>query len=207
MTTVIPDILTFLHRANQLKTIERYKSSLTEKGDTVADHSWRLALMVLVVGTELDVPVNIPHAMKMALIHDLAELKTDDIDAYEVIKQKVKLEDKQQKERDAMYEILRGISFGDHILDTWKEYEDQETVEAKFVKALDKIEAFLHLDEAGTDVYFPKEFHGDYADAAVHAFDGAVRHFPPLEGLLSIVKAELKKKFEANGVAWVEGGV
>ncbi|OGH82094.1 MAG: hypothetical protein A3G08_04330 [Candidatus Magasanikbacteria bacterium RIFCSPLOWO2_12_FULL_47_9b] len=200
----IPNILTFLHRANQLKTIIRYKSSLSKNGDTVADHSLRLALMVFVIGGELQIPVNISHAMKLALLHDLAELETDDVDAVDVIKKKVKLEDKQKNEAAAMKHIVKDISFGGEIFALWNEYEKQQTLEAKFVKALDKIEAFLHLDETGTSVYIPKEFYADYADAAVNSFDIASKHFPPLKGILDPIKTELKRKFEENGVMWVE---
>jgi len=207
MSVVIPDILTFLHRANELKTVMRYKSSLRERGDTVADHSWRLTLMILVIGTELDIPLNVEHAMKLALLHDLAELKTDDVDAYDVIKENVSRTEKQKNELAAMHDILGDISFGDTIFAWWQEYEDQKTTEAKFVKALDRIEGFLHLDETGTEVYVPEEFHGDYADAAVKAFDDAVHHFPPLAGLLGMIKKELKNKFDALGVEWVEGKI
>lgn len=204
MVETIPNILTFLNRINHLKTIRRYKSSLSQNGDTVADHSWRLTLMVFIIGNELRSPVNIGHAMKIALVHDLAEIKTDDIDAYEVIKKRVKIEDKQKKEVEAMKEIVDGISFGQEIYDLWDEFEKQETLEAKFVKALDKIEAFLHLDEAGTGVYVPAEFHGDYADAAVENFDKAVRNFPLLKTILDPVKKNLKQKFSKIGIEWVE---
>lgn len=204
MAVTIPNLLTFLHRSNDLKKIKRYKSSLSENGDTVADHSWRLTLMVFVISSELDIPIDVSHAMKLAILHDFAEMKTDDIDAVEVINNKVSLETKQKNELLAMHEILRGISFGEQIFVLWSEYEKQETLEAKFVKALDKIEAFLHLDETGTGVYFPTEFHGDYADAAVKSFDEASHHFPPLKLILDPIKADLREKFAKQGIAWVE---
>lgn len=204
MADPIPNILTFLNRINHLKTIRRYKSSLSKNGDTVADHSWRLTFMVFIIGTELKTPVDITHAMKIALVHDLAELKTDDIDAYEVIQKHVTLEDKQKNEILAMREILKGISFGQEIYDLWDEFEQQQTLEAKFVKALDKIEAFLHLDDTGTSVYIPEEFHGDYADAAVENFDNAMQHFPLLQPMLDPIKQNLKEKFSALGIEWVE---
>lgn len=204
MANAIPNILTFLTRVNTLKNVRRYKSSLSENGDTVADHSWRLTLMIFIIGNELKAPVQIEHAMKIALVHDLAELKTDDIDAYEVIQKRVSLEEKQKNEIIAMKEIVDGISFGDEIYNLWEEFEKQETLEAKFVKALDKIEAFMHLDETGTGVYLPDEFHGDYADAAVENFDNALTHFPLLQPILDPIKENLKQKFADLGIEWVE---
>lgn len=161
--------------------------------------------MVFVIGKELDVPVDISLAMQMALLHDFAELKTDDVDAIEVINGEVDLKDKQKDEARAMQEILKGISFKSDILILWNEYEKQESTEAKFVKALDKIEGFLHLDETGTGAYMPEQFHGDYADAAVKNFDEAIHHFPPLQKLLDPIKKDLKMKFEKLGVEWVQG--
>lgn len=160
--------------------------------------------MVFVVGRELEVPVNIPHALQIALLHDLAELQTDDIDALDVINGEVTTEEKKENEAVAMKQILQGISFGRDIMELWQEYEDQNTDEAKFVKALDKIEAFLHLDEEGTGAYIPEQFHGDYADEAVKKFDEAIHHFPPLQKLLDPIKQDLQKKFEELGVEWVE---
>ncbi len=199
-------ILTFLHRANELKRTPRFESSLSEKGDSVAEHSWRLTLMVHVIGTELDEPLDLQKAMAMALIHDLAESVTGDIDAIDQINDtdKDKIQNKHRDEVKAMGKILKGIPFAGDIYKVWDEFEEQKLPEAKFVKALDKIEAYLHLDECGTDVYIPKEFHSDYADKAVKSFDAAIKHFPKLKDLLEAVKEELKEKFAKEGVGWIE---
>lgn len=113
--------------------------------------------------------------------------------------------EKQKQEEEAIEEIVSGLSFGDWIQHTWESYENQESVEAKFVKALDKIEALLHIAEVGIKDYVPPEFHGDYADKAVQAFDEATHYFPELKDLFDVVKAELKKQFADVGVEWVEG--
>ena len=87
----------------------------------------------------------------------------------------------------------------------WREYQDQTTLEAKFVRALDKIEGFLHIAEDGVELYIPKEFHADYANKAVVAFDEATHHFPELKDLLDAVKKDLQKQFESVGVKWIDG--
>ncbi len=197
-------ILTFLHRANKLKSTPRYQSSLSANGDSVAEHSWRLALMVFVIGTELDEKLDLQKAMTMALLHDLAESKTGDIDAVDQIENPELKADKYQNEMEAMQEILAGIPFAGDVYTIWDEFEKKESLEAKFVGALDKIESYLHLDERGTNVYIPKKFHSDYADQAVKNFDEATRHFPPLKDLLDAIKVELREKFENEGVEWVK---
>ena len=206
-STRVKDIFTFLQRCNLLKKVPRYTSSLPTEGDSVADHSWRLTLMVIVVATECKVPIDVSKAVSLALLHDLVEIKTGDVDAYQVISGERSKDDKKVLEERAMIEMTQGLSFGDWIHELWAEYEDQESLEAKFVRALDKLEAFLHIADRGVKAYIPEEFHSDYADQAVEAFDEAVHHFPEVQDLLNIVKADLRKKFEEAGVAWVEGGL
>lgn len=205
-TQKIQNILTFLHRSKSLETAERYQTSLKEgKRNTVAEHSWRLALMALVIGEECKVRADIPHAVSLALLHDLAEAKTGDIDAYDQVMQgKSLIENKAKEEEEAMKEIVDDLPFGDWIFNYWEEYEAQKTVEAKFVKALDKIEGFLHIAEVGVEAYVPKEFHADYASKAVGAFDEATNHFPELKDLLDAVKDDLKVKCEEAGIAWID---
>ena len=178
---------------------------MRDRKNTVAEHSWRLGLMALVIGTECKVRIDIGRTLQIALLHDLAEAKTGDIDAYDqVMGGKKLIEDKAATEEAAMHEMTDDLPFGDWIYSIWREYEDQQTVEAKFVKALDKIEGFLHIAEVGVEPYIPAEFHADYATKAVVAFDEATHHFPELKDLLDAVKADLKTKFEAAGVTWVD---
>jgi putative hydrolase of HD superfamily len=202
----INDILTFLRRSKSLESVERYRSSLRDKKNTVAEHSWRLGLMALVIGTECKVRVDTNRALSLALLHDIAEAKTGDIDAYEqILAGKQLVEDKSVMEESAVREMTDDLPFGDWIYSLWREYEDQVTIEAKFVKALDRIEGFLHISEGGVEMYIPKEFHADYANKAVQAFDEATHHFPELKDLLDAVKSDLQKQFEHAGVKWVDG--
>ena len=202
----ITDILTFLKRSKSLESAKRYGSSLSAAQNTVAEHSWRLGIMALVIGTECKVRVDTNHALTLSLIHDLAEAKTGDIDAYDqILAGKPLVENKAALEESAVREMTDDLPFGDWIYSLWKEYEDQETVEAKFVKALDRIEGFLHIAENGVEMYVPKEFHADYANKAVEAFDEATHHFPELKDLLDAVKKDLQQQFERAGVKWVDG--
>lgn len=201
----VQDILIFLKRSKQLQTAERYGSSLTGMQNTVAEHSWRLGLMAYVIATECKLNINLERALSLALMHDLAEAKTGDIDAYTQIKEGKKLiEEKAKMEVTAMKEMTGDLSFGERVYDLWQEYEDQKTMEAKFIKALDKIEGFLHIAEGEVEMYVPKEFHADYANKAVIAFDEATNHFPGLKDLLDAVKDNLRHQFDLAGVAWID---
>ena len=84
-------------------------------------------------------------------------------------------------ENTAMHKMTNDLVFGDWIFSIWEEYEKQESVEAKFVKALDKIEGFLHIAEVGVENYILPEFRADYCEKAVSAFDEISNNFPNLK--------------------------
>lgn len=162
--------------------------------------------MAFVIGSECKLEIDMGRALSLAIVHDLAEAQTGDIDAYEQILQGEKLiQEKAVMEEKAMRGMTEGLTFGGSIFGMWREYEDQASIEAKFVKALDKIEGFLHIAEGEVQMYIPKEFHADYANKAVAAFDEATEHFPGLKDFLDVVKQDLRRQFQDTGVAWIEG--
>ena len=79
----------------------------------------------------------------------------------------------------------------------WNEYEKGSTGEAKFVKALDKLETLTHLIEAGYKTYDRPEMIVNYADKAV-------KEFPELKGVLKIIKQKIKVEFDKGGIPWKE---
>lgn len=117
-----------------------------KRQESVAEHSWRLALMCFRYANKLDQSVNIEKCLKLALIHDLAEAKVGDVPVFDC---KSKAE-KFDRENLAMLEIknLLHDENGDEIYDIWYEFEMQLTFESKFVKALDKLEAFIQHNES-----------------------------------------------------------
>jgi len=86
---------------------------------------------------------------------------------------------------------------GKKILNLWREYNDCEIKEAKFVKALDKIETLTQLAESGYKTYDKPEFIAKYANKSV-------RMFPELSEMLKIVKIKLKVEFNKGNIEWKE---
>ena len=95
----IHDILLFLKRSKTLESAERYGSSMRANKNTVAEHCWRLGLMALIIGTESRVRIDINRTLSLALLHDLPEAKTGDIDAYEQILAGKKLVEEKAKQK------------------------------------------------------------------------------------------------------------
>lgn len=151
-------ILDVLHIAERLKHEMRHSWLTNGHQESVAEHTWRVALMVMMVAPSLDQAVDIEKCLKLALIHDLAEAETGDIPVFENQQQDRKLA-KYYNEQRAMLHIKSMLDeeVGQQIYELWEEYERQECYEAKFVRALDKLEAQLQHNEADLSTWLHLE--------------------------------------------------
>ena len=113
--------------------------SNVNKPESIADHSMRTAFLAL---TLCPPEVNKDKAVKMALIHDVAESIVSDITPFDG----VSLEDKYGREDRAWTEIC-GSLHNEEMHELWREMEAGETPEAKYVKELDKIEMLIQAEE------------------------------------------------------------
>jgi Predicted hydrolases of HD superfamily len=191
-------LLSFFVLAEKMKTVKRDNMLSNGEYDSDADHSWMLCLMVLVFHSKLKTKVNVERALKIAIVHDLAEAKIGDIPLCESIDNiKVQI-DKKEAEEAAIREICAMLSpeIGDDLFGAWQEYEENATVEAKFVKALDKIEATFQALMYHDIRYWEK--YGDgriYYDIVLN--DRKNKHWEH-EPILAEVAEELKKMTKAK---------
>lgn len=139
----------FLNIAEKLKCEMRHSWLSSGRQESVAEHSWRMGLMVMTFYPHLSQKVNLGKCLKMAILHDLAEAEVGDIPVFET----QTLEAKKNKfiaEKMAMEKICALIDapLGQEFFTLWEEYENKDSYEAKFINALDKIEVFLQHVEA-----------------------------------------------------------
>lgn len=193
----IEKLLDFFAIAGKLKQAIRFSAAKKIKGDSSADHSWRLALMIFSVAEELKLKLDIEKAMKIALVHDIAEGLTGEIDYRLIFFGKMSKQEKNVLEKKAIQKIQKMLSrkLGKEIYDLWHDYENSQSREAKFVKALDKIETTIHLIEAGYERY-------DFPELIATYPDKAVADFPELKGMLGVVKKKLKDEFRKGKFPW-----
>jgi len=194
----LSNLLDFHLEVNRLKRTERYQSCNPEVRDSAAEHSWHLALMVMDVADTLKLDVDVLYSTKLALVHDLCEYQgTTDYDSYLVATGGLRKEDKEEFELKAM-ETLRDQFGQTQIYDMWRDYDEGITPEGRFVRAMDKIEACVHLLEIGgsqRDGFSDADHIAFYADKAVLAF-------PPVRLFLRTVKGRLKTMYQEQGVEW-----
>lgn len=198
MKNNLEKIIKFLNIVGKLKTTYRYGETASKKGDSSAAHSWRLALMIFILAKELKLKkLDILKAVKIALIHDLAEAITGDIDMVLIKEGIISKKEKHKNELQAINKIKKSLPgiLGKEIHNLWLEYEKGKTKEAKFVKALDKLETLTQTIELGHKEYTYPEYIPNYADKAV-------TNYPELTQFLKILKNKLKLEFKKGNIPW-----
>ena len=122
-------IFEFLHLAGRLKEVERYNQKKNGQKESVADHCWRLSLMAFLLAEEIGLNINLFRAVKIAIVHDITESLTGDIDAILVMEGKVSKEEKRGLEESAIEEIKNILpsEAGEEICGLWTEYEACQT--------------------------------------------------------------------------------
>ena len=146
-------LIDFLGIIGQLKRNTRHVWSENGRQESVAEHSWRLAVMALLVAEEFD-GLNIEKVIKMCLIHDFGEAITGDIPSFYKTKQD------REKEDIAVSGLLQKLTPGtaDEFTDLFKEMAELKTEEAKLFKALDRMEAIISHNESPLETWLELEY-------------------------------------------------
>lgn len=147
------DLLEILHVAEKLKCNTRHSDTSTGRRESVAEHSWRLALMAMLLEDEFsDLDMN--KVIKMSLIHDLGEAFTGDIPTF------LKTDADAEKEDNILLRWVETLPEfqKNQFQELLREMFTLETPEAKLYKALDKMEAVIQHNEANISSWLPLEY-------------------------------------------------
>lgn len=157
--STLASIHSFLHTIEGLKRLLRHSWLSDGRQESVAEHTWRMAMMALVLYKELEFEVQIDKVLKMILVHDLAEVIAGDHHAFNDAPS-----DKHDQELKALKTLTKDLpsQTADELLELWLEFEDRKTLEAKFAVALDKLEVLIQHNEADISTWDEKEYDFNY---------------------------------------------
>ena len=146
-------LIEFLNILEKLKCNTRHSWTSSGRQESVAEHSWRLAVMALLVADEFP-EIDREKLLTMCLIHDFGEAITGDIPSFEKTKQD------EENETLAIAKLLKLLPAGTaHVFaELFSEMAGLHTAEAKLFKALDNMEAVLSHNEASLDTWLPLEY-------------------------------------------------
>ncbi len=146
--TSLARVFEFLETCDKLKSVSR-SAWLTDhsRHENSAEHSWHLAVFCLLMQRELKVQVDSGRVIELVLCHDLVEILAGDTNVYDVAGRLAQ----QQREAAAATELfgLLPDDLGRFVDGCWREFEAAETPEARFAKAMDRLQAMAQNCFAG----------------------------------------------------------
>ncbi|WP_316186134.1 MULTISPECIES: HD domain-containing protein [unclassified Bradyrhizobium] len=194
MMEAVARTLDFYRLAEGLKRELRHSWLSDGRRESVAEHSWSMSLLALLVHRHLERPVEIDRVLKMIIVHDLVEALVGDVPFFETGSRK---DAKVAKEREAI-EVIRSRlpgGGGQEIFDLFHEFEAKLTAEAKFAAALDHLEVQMQHNLADLGTWEPVEYNLVYTK-----MDAVCAHDAMLVELCGLVKGQAEAKMRAGSV-------
>ncbi len=177
MRQELDGIIEFLKIAEQLKSTTRSAHSSTGRHESVAEHTWRLCLLALLLSRYYP-KLDLVKLLKMLLIHDMGEIIGGDIPAIH----QDPTQNKNEQERSDFQKILAPLpeDMREEFLSIWDEYDQVVTPEAKLAKALDKLETLLQHVQGDNPKHFDYGFNLDYGS-----------QYTGLDGITTYIREQL----------------
>ena len=143
----------FLNAIEKLKCNTRHSWTSSGRQESVAEHSWRLAVMAMLCADEYP-ELDMNKVIKMCLIHDFGEAVTGDIPAF------YKTEEHEDTEEKAIDKLLKRLPAEKEkeLSLLFDEMEELKTPEAKLWKSLDNMEAVIAHNESDISTWLPLEY-------------------------------------------------
>ncbi len=147
------ELLSILGTAEKLKCNTRHSDTSSKRRESVAEHSWRLTLMAMLLEDEF-CELDMNKVLRMCLIHDLGEAFTGDIPSFLKTKEDTEKEDQAFESWVDGFPVFQKVQFQGLLA----EMSALQTREARLYKALDKMEAVIQHNEADISSWLPLEY-------------------------------------------------
>ena len=183
------EFLDIMHVAERLKDTPRHCTTSRRRTESVAEHSWRVSLMAMLLRCEFP-EADMDRVADMCLVHDLGECFTGDIPTFAKTDADRVTEDKLLRQWVAS--LPQGVS--EDLAALYAEMDAMQTVESKIYKALDKLEALIQHNESPIDTWSENE----YELNKTYAFD-TVAFSEWLTGLRKAVLEDTLEKIGREG--------
>lgn len=196
MEKQITSILKVLALAERLKFELRHSYTSSGRQESVAEHSWRMSLMAVLIEPLLQQPVNTARLLKMIILHDLVEAEAKDISALDILRNpEIKLA-KIEKEKQAIENLRLNLkeTNGQEIYDLFYEFEEKQTYESKVANALDKLEVQLQHNHADFSTWEEIEYDMSFM------MDKHVLFDPTLFELKNQIEKQAEDIMQLNGI-------
>jgi putative hydrolases of HD superfamily len=135
--------MTFVAEAGLLKGVLR-QTMLTRpaRRENSAEHSWHLAVMALALGDHAPPGTDLARVTAMLLVHDLVEVDAGDLFLYADAADQARQEAAERAAADRIFGLLPADQAAS-ARELWDEFEERRSPEARFARALDRLQPML----------------------------------------------------------------
>lgn len=182
-------LIDFLNVIEKLKCNTRHSWTSSGRQESVAEHSWRLAVMAMLCADEYpDLDIN--KVIKMCLIHDFGEAITGDIPAF------YKTSQHEAEEDQAVSALLSKLPnpIQEEMTALFAQMNAMDTDEARLYKALDNMETLISHNEADLATWLPLE----YTENLTYGLKNT-QWSPWMQQLKETIKQDSIRKIESEG--------
>jgi 5'-deoxynucleotidase YfbR-like HD superfamily hydrolase len=133
----------FVLEADRLKTVTRQSVITGEsRKENSAEHSWHLAVMAVVLAEHAPPGTDLGRVGAMLVLHDLVEIDAGDLFLYSDAAAQARQEQAERAAADRLFAILPPDQAAE-LRGLWEEFEERRTPEARFARALDRLQPML----------------------------------------------------------------
>jgi putative hydrolase of HD superfamily len=134
--------LDFLLAAHDLTTVLRINRLLDgSRRENSAEHSWHLGVAALTLAPEVAPGVDLGRVLAMLIVHDLPEVYAGDVSIHDEAA-RLAIAAVEAEAAVRLFGKLPGAQ-GAHLLALWQEFEAARTDDARFARAIDRLQPLL----------------------------------------------------------------
>jgi putative hydrolases of HD superfamily len=141
--------LEFIAEAGRLKGVLRQTTLVDPaRRENSAEHSWHLTVLALALAEYAPPGTDLARVVAMLVVHDLVEVDAGDLSAYAPQEDQARQQAAERAAADRLFELLPADQAA-YIRQLWDEFEERTTAEAKFARALDRLQPMLENVKVG----------------------------------------------------------
>jgi len=165
---------------NKLKTVYRY-NSVENRKESTAEHSWSCLLVADFFLSQIDIKIDKLKVYELLMYHDVVEIEAGNT----VIHPNTDFSEQKTKEEVARDSLKKQLPYpiNDKFVDLFNEFEEQKTIESRFAKAIDALDAEIH------ELDYKQDWAGWTKEFLIEKKEKYFKEFPELEkAFFEIVK-------------------
>ena len=131
--------IAFLKEADKLKSVLRASRLIDgSRRENSAEHSWHIMLYAMVLGEHAGPEVSVARVLRMLLLHDIVEIDAGDAPIHGTVDHAA-MAAKEEAAAERLFRLLPEDQAQEY-LEIWREFEAAESPDARFAKAIDRVQ-------------------------------------------------------------------